>query len=161
MATPNIGLNEEQRAGVANILRRVLADEHVLYVKLRNYHWNVVGPHFFTLHEAFQEQYEDLEGVIDDVAERTRQLGATAIGTMEEFTEYATLREEPGVYPEAGTMVANVTADHEAMVGNLRQDLRDCDEKYNDMGNSDFLTGLMEKHEKMAWMLRAFSASTQ
>lgn len=159
-ANINIGLSDEQSKGVADILRRLLADEHILYTKLRNYHWNVIGINFHVLHEMFQEQYEDLEGVIDDVAERSRQIGAPAIGTLEEFSEFTTLTEEPGVYPNDRTMISNLLADHETIIRHLRQDLRDADEKYNDMGTSDFLTGLMEKHEKHAWMLRAMVAES-
>lgn len=151
----NIGLTPEQTQGVATILRRVLADEFVLYTKLHNYHWHVTGPHFQELHETFQEQYEQLATVIDDVAERSLSIGARTIGTLEEFGEFTTLSEQPGVYPEWQTMVSNLVTDHETIIRNLRQDVRDCDTKFNDMGNSDFLNGLMEQHEKMAWLLRS------
>lgn len=150
----NIGINDENRQAVAAILNRVLADEHILYTKLRNYHWNVVGPFFESLHELFQEQYEQLETDIDDIAERVRMIGAPAIGTMTEFLQHATLTEQTGNYPDSTTMIANLLADHEAIICNLRSDLRSCDEQYDDMGSSDFLTGLMQRHEKMGWMLR-------
>lgn len=160
MTTPttssvNIGLTEEQIQGVATILKRVLSDEFVLYVKLHNYHWHVTGPHFHQLHEMFEEQYEELAEVIDAVAERSLSIGARTIGTLEEISQHTTLDEQPGVYPDWHAMVSNLLHDHETIIRNLRQDVSDCDEKYNDMGNSGFLNGLLEKHEKMAWMLRA------
>jgi starvation-inducible DNA-binding protein len=151
----NIGLANENVQAVAAILNRVLADAHILYIKTRNYHWNVTGPLFHSLHEMFEEQYDGLADDIDDIAERTRAIGAPAIGTMTEFLQHTTLKEQPGDYPDAMTMVANLMADHEAIIRSLRKDLRACDEQYDDMGTSDFLTGLMEKHEKTAWMLRA------
>lgn len=153
--TPDIGLSAANVQGVVALLSRLLADEHVLYTRLRNYHWNVVGMAFGPLHELFQAQYEALEGDIDEIAERIRSLGAPAPGTMTEFLQLTTLSERPGEYPDDRTMVANLVADHEAIIRHLRRDVRATDEQYDDMGTSDFLTGLMEKHEKMAWMLRA------
>jgi starvation-inducible DNA-binding protein len=156
--TANIGITDENRQSVAAILRRLLSNEYVLYTKTRNYHWNVTGPHFHSLHEIFEEQYTELETVVDDVAERCRSLGEPVIGTMQEFQQCATLREEPDTYPEAMTMVTNLVADYEQVIRELRNDLRACEEDFNDMGTSDFLTGLMEQHEKTAWMLRALAA---
>lgn len=153
--TPDIGLNATNVQGVVALLSRLLADEHVLYMRLRNYHWNVVGMAFGPLHELFKEQYEEIADDIDDIAERIRSLGAPAPGTMTEFLQLATLAERPGELPDDRTMVANLVADHEAIIRHLRRDVRAADEQYDDMGTSDFLTELMQKHEKMAWMLRA------
>lgn len=153
---PNIGLSEEQRQGVVAILNTLLADEYLLYTKTRNYHWNVVGPQFNDLHKFFEAQYEELNEVVDDVAERARALGGHALGTMTEFLKSTRLQEESGDYPEARRMIADLLADHEALIGHLRVDLDTCLERYHDAGTNDFLTGLMERHEKMAWMLRAF-----
>ncbi|HEY7204879.1 MAG TPA: DNA starvation/stationary phase protection protein [Methylomirabilota bacterium] len=155
--TFNIGLSESNRESVVKILNAVLADEYVLYTKTRNYHWNVVGPQFNDLHKFFEGQYEALEEMVDEVAERARALGGKAYGTLAEFSQHSRLKEQPGVQPAALTMVANLQADHEAMVRTLRADLETVMEKHNDAGTSDFLTGLMEKHEKMAWMLRAYN----
>jgi starvation-inducible DNA-binding protein len=153
---PNIGLLEDQREGVVAILNTLLADEYLLYTKTRNYHWNVVGPQFNDLHKFFEAQYNELNEIVDDVAERARALGGHACGTMAEFLKSTRLQEESGVYPEARQMIANLLADHEAVIGHLRIDLETCVERYHDAGTNDFLTGLMEQHEKMAWMLRAF-----
>ncbi|PWU17343.1 MAG: DNA starvation/stationary phase protection protein [Candidatus Rokuibacteriota bacterium] len=152
----NIGISDANRQNVVKILNALLADEYVLYTKTRNYHWNVVGPQFNDLHKFFESQYEALNEVVDDVAERTRTLGGHAAGTLAEFSELTRLKEEAGFYPDARTMLANLLADHEAVIHGLRGDLSTVMDRYGDAGTNDFLTGLMEKHEKMAWMLRAY-----
>jgi starvation-inducible DNA-binding protein len=153
---PDIGMADEDRAAVAAILNTLLADEAVLYTKTRNYHWNVRGMPFNDLHKFFDEQYGELNGFVDDVAERARTVGGNAIGTLAEFQKLARLKEKPGDLPDAAGMLKNLLADHEAVVRTLREDLKTVLEKHGDAGTSDFLTCLMEKHEKMAWMLRAF-----
>jgi starvation-inducible DNA-binding protein len=154
----HIGLSPAQRQGVITILTNLLADEYVLYTKTRNYHWNVVGPQFNDLHKFFEAQYNELNIVVDDVAERARSLDGSAIGTLAEFVEHTRLSEDPGQYPPANDMLAKLLADHETVIRQLRVDLETCANTHQDMGTNDFLTGLMEQHEKMAWMLRAFLA---
>ncbi len=157
---PNIGLDDQNREGAIEILNILLADEYVLYTKTRNYHWNVRGRHFNDLHKFFQQHYEQLEIIIDEVAERARTIGGHAVGTLIEFTQKTRLKETAKECPEAWDMVKNLLNDQETIIRNLRVDLKTCDEKYNDMGTSDFLTGLMKQHEKMAWMLREFLKAT-
>ena len=152
----SIGLSPEQKEGVGKILNILLADEFVLYTKTRNYHWNVTGPYFDQLHKFFEAQYGELNLIVDEVAERARALGENALGTMVEFAQQARLKEHPGRYPGAREMIANLLADHEAIIRQLRSDLDICAARHNDAGTSDFLTGIMEQHEKMAWMLRSF-----
>ncbi|MDX1520889.1 MAG: DNA starvation/stationary phase protection protein [Anaerolineae bacterium] len=154
--SPKLGLSEEQRVGVIEVLNRVLADEHVLYTKLRNYHWNVVGPQFHALHEFFENQYDEVKLIGDEVAERARAHGGKAIGTLKEFSDWSRLEERPNDYPSAHKMVSNLVEDHETMVRNLREDAKKCSEEYNDVGTEDLLVGLLQKHEQMAWMLRSF-----
>jgi starvation-inducible DNA-binding protein len=153
---PRIGIADDMRKGVVELLSTLLADEYVLYTKTRNYHWNVVGMQFNDLHKFFESQYEALDEIIDEVAERARSLGGRALGTLQEFKERTRLKEEPKKSPEAKQMLANLLADHETLVRELRADLQTAMDKHGDAGTSDFLTGLMERHEKMAWMLRAF-----
>jgi len=153
---PNIGLTDKQREGVVQILNTLLADEYVLYTKARNYHWNVVGPQFNDLHKFFEAQYEALNEVIDEVAERARSLGGWSVATLAEFLKRSRLKEHPGEYPSARDMISNLLGDQEAVIGSLRIDLETCTEKHRDAGTTDFLTGLMEKHEKMGWMLRSY-----
>jgi starvation-inducible DNA-binding protein len=154
--SPNLGIPEGHRSAVVQLLNALLADEYLLYTKTRNYHWNVIGPQFHDLHVFFQQQYAQLDEVIDDVAERVRTLGGAALGTLAEFQKHSQLSEQPSVQPAAKDMVTNLLADHEKVVRQLREDVAACNNKFFDAGTSDFLTGLMEQHEKMAWMLRAF-----
>ena len=113
---PRIGIADDMRRGVVELLSTLLADEYVLYTKTRNYHWNVVGTQFNDLHKFFEAQYEALDEVIDEVAERARSLGGHALGTLAEFTERTRLKEEPQKTPEAKQMLANLLADHETLI---------------------------------------------
>jgi starvation-inducible DNA-binding protein len=154
--TPNIDIPDNDRKAVVEILNRLLSDEYVLLTKTRNYHWNVTGPQFSELHAFFESQYDALNEVVDEVAERARQLGGRAFGTLAEFAKAARLTEQPGGAPAARDMLASLLADHETVIRSLRGDIGPVADRYQDVGTSDFLTGLLEKHEKMAWMLRAF-----
>jgi starvation-inducible DNA-binding protein len=151
----NIDIAPSDRAGAVKILNTLLADEYVLYTKTRNYHWNVVSPRFNDLHKFFEAQYEQLAATVDEVAERVRFLGGWAAGTLTEFIEMSRLKESPGRHPEVQDMIADLLADHEAVIRALRVDLETAAGKYKDVGTNDFLTGLLQSHEKTAWMLRA------
>lgn len=152
----DIGLDSKQRNGVVAILNTVLADEYVLYTKTRNFHWNVTGPRFNDLHKFFESQYDGIDESIDEIAERARALGAVSLGSMAEFLKSTRLKEHAGAELDADEMIAALLADHEAIIRNLRADVQKADEKFGDTGTADFLTGLMEGHEKMAWMLRSY-----
>lgn len=151
---PNLGLSGKSRDAVLSVLGRLLADEHVLYVKTRNFHWNVTGPHFGPLHALFEEHYGELAETIDEVAERIRMLGGVAPGSMKEFIKLARIDEQPGGKLEAEKMIAALLSDHEAVIRALRE-ATEVAGKAGDKGTEDFLTGVMEDHEKKAWMLRA------
>lgn len=150
----NIGLAPNSRHKVIDILGGVIADQYILYTKTRNYHWNVTGEDFPQYHKLFEVQYSALEEDIDAVAERIRTLGGKTPATLVEFLKLATLKEHPVKYPTAKIMITNLLADHETVIRNLRKDIGSC-LKLDDVGTQDFLTQLMEKHEKTAWMLRA------
>jgi starvation-inducible DNA-binding protein len=156
--TVNIGIPDDNRHKVVAILNTLLADEFLLYAKSRNFHWNVVGPQFNDLHKFFEQLYEALDEVIDEVAERVRALDGRALGTLEEFRTKARLGEKPGTVPAARDMLATLLADHEALIRTLREDIDTVNDRLKDVGTADFLTGLLEKHEKTAWMLRSFLA---
>jgi starvation-inducible DNA-binding protein len=145
---PNIALSDAQRDAAVGILNTVLSDEYVLYTKTRNYHWNVFGPRFNYLHKFFQAQYEELDEIVDEVAERSRSLGGWAFGTLKEFLESTRIKEQPKEYPDAARMLSTLLADHESLIRKLRADLAMA-------GVDNFLMEVMERHEKMAWMLRA------
>jgi starvation-inducible DNA-binding protein len=151
----NIGISPANRESVSQMLYHLLADEHVLYLKTRNYHWNVTGMFFQPLHAFFQEQYTLLEARIDEVAERIRSLGFFAPGSMEEMKTFTRLEETSHLNGNAEQMLQNLLKDHEMIIQFLRRDLDLAVDTYNDAGTSDFLTALMEDHEKMAWMIRS------
>ena len=151
----NIGISDQDREGVVAILNALLSDEYILYTKTRNFHWNVLGPQFHDFHKFFEAQYEEIDDIIDEVAERARALGGLASGSLAEFLDQARLKEQPAKTMAAKSMVQSLLRDHEAIIQTLRTDLETSAGKYHDAGTSDFLTGLMEQHEKMAWMLRA------
>lgn len=149
-----IGLSAKARKGVAEILHAALADAHVLYIKTRKYHWDVSGRQFSELHPFLESQYKALEESIDAIAERSLMIGVKSPGAMATFLKLARLKECTGA-PDAMEMLKNLKDDHEAVVRQLRKDIDVCTDDLKDAGTADFLTGIMEAHEKMAWMLRA------
>jgi starvation-inducible DNA-binding protein len=153
---PNIGLAEAQQEGVVRILNSTLSDLHVLYIKTRNYHWNVVGPQFRDLHKLFEDQYKQIAEDIDEVAERCRSMGGTALGTMTEYLRYSKLKEHSSEHLDAREMIENLVRDHETVIRSLRADVDRCEKEYHDRGTADFLSVQMQEHEKTAWMLRSF-----
>ena len=150
----SIGLGEEQRSAIAQKLNALLADEYALYIRTQKFHWNVVGPFFGSLHKLFNDQYDALAENIDAVAERVRSLGFKAIGSLAEFKQGTSLSEDPGKNPDANSMIGLLLEGHEAIIKSLRP-LIDLTAQSNDMGTNNFLSGLIEKHEKASWFLRA------
>jgi starvation-inducible DNA-binding protein len=153
--TPKIGIDDKNRDAVCQILTALLADEYVLSAKTRKYHWNVNGPRFHPLHEFLRTQYVQLDEIVDEVAERIPQLGGKTIATLEEFKKLTRIKEDPGQYPDADRILSNLLADHETIIRSIRPSIDACDEEYKDMGTNDFLIGIMQIHEKTAWMIRA------
>jgi len=153
---PQIGLEPDTHLHVVEVLQQILADEIALYLKTRNFHWNVEGQMFFQLHKLFEMQYEQLDTIMDDTAERIRALGGYAAGSMNEFLKLTRIPEVSGAYhsdPE-NRMELLLLQDHELVIRALRTVVDACAE-WGDAGTQDFATGIMEQHEKMAWMLRA------
>jgi starvation-inducible DNA-binding protein len=127
-----------------------------LYTKTRKFHWNVSGDNFMELHKLFENQYKQLEEAVDEIAERINKLGSKTIGTMAEFMKLSSVKEHPGKYPSSKEMIKELLEDHEAVITKLRAFVEKCAEKYNDAGTADFLTGLMENHETIAWTPEVF-----
>jgi len=148
-----IGITEKQLHKSSDVLAIILADEMVLYVKTRKFHWNVSGESFMELHKLFQGQYTELEEAIDAIAERIGKLGEKTIGTMEEYLKYASIKEHPGKYATSKALIEELHTDHQTIIIKLRKDIEHCAEKNKDAGTADFLTGLMEQHETIAWIL--------
>lgn len=151
----HIGLDESTRKEVVSLLSALLANQHVLYIKTRNFHWNLTGHRFSTLHLFFEKQYGELEVAIDETAERIRMLGSASPGSMKEFLELASLKETPGALVHGDTAVAALRDDHEAASRECRK-VVDRSDELGDAGTADFVTKLLQGHEQAAWMLRSF-----
>ena len=143
----HIGIPVENREKIGQILNTLLADEMILYVKTKNFHWNVTGMHFHSLHEFFDQQAAILLPLVDDVAERARALEIPAAGSLKEYTVLSRLKESQGRTVPEMTMLSELLSNHETIIRALRVDLERCSE-LGDEGTADFLTGIMEIHEK-------------
>lgn len=151
----NIGISEKDREAVCDRLQQILADEYVLYTKTRNYHWNIISKNFSELHAFYEGQYEELATIIDEVAERIRMLGFMSTGKMSDFLKRTQLQESEYT-SDAGIQLNHLMEDHATLIRTLRKYIPEFADTYGDAGSSDFITALMEKHEKMHWMLRSF-----
>ena len=149
----DIGISEKDRARIAEGLSRLLADNYTLYLQTHNFHWNVKGPMFQTLHLMFMDQYNELWLALDLIAERIRALGFPAPGTYAELTRLTSIRESEGV-PEATEMVRVLVRGHEAVARTARK-IFPAVEKASDEPTADLLTQRLQVHEKTAWMLRS------
>jgi starvation-inducible DNA-binding protein len=149
----NIGIDSKHREQIASGLSKVLADSYTLYLKTHNFHWNVTGPMFQTLHLMFEQHYNELALAVDAVAERIRALGFTAPGTYRQFAALSSIREEDGI-PKAHDMIRLLVEGHEAVARTARGAFVTAEEA-NDQPTCDLLTQRMQIHEKTAWMLRS------
>lgn len=152
---PQIGIAKDDLAKVAHALNGFLADEFILYLETKNAHWNIEGADFHTMHKFFEEQYDQLDEIMDDVAERIRALGHYVPATMRAYLELTHLTEQSREKNDSTGFIKELLLDHESIIIRLRANINTFANELNDAGTSDFITGLMEKHEKMAWMLRA------
>ena len=157
---PHIGLSSETREKTSEILRSILADQHVLYIKTRNFHWNLIGGRFHSLHEFFEEQYIELAETIDETAERIRMIGGVSPGSMKEFLELASLNEVDGELVNGDAAIDQLRLDHEQCITALRSSIATIDDELGDVGSADFLTEVLQKHEMTAWTLRSYLEST-
>lgn len=152
---PHIGIAKKDREKVASLLNELLSDEYLLYTKTLNYHWNVRDSYFHAMHAFFKELYEKQFDFSDDVAERVRQLGGSSCGSMAEFLEISRLKETAGLKKiSTKVMLKNLLDDHETIIRQIRIDAEKCT-TLHDSGTNNFLIDLMEKHEKIAWMIRS------
>jgi starvation-inducible DNA-binding protein len=153
---PILGIPEHDLEEVVNLLNTLLADEYVIYTKTRNAHWNITGTSFFELHKFFQSQYESLDQIIDDLAERVRSLGHFSLGSMKDFLSVTHMSEENHDFGNSKQIIQTLVDDHETIIRIIRNEIIPISEKFRDLGTADFVTGVMEQHEKMNWMLRSF-----
>lgn len=153
---PNIEISNENLKNIASHLNTLLADEYLLYTKTRIAHWNIKGKNFNELHKFFESQYDALDIIIDDTAERVRSLGHFALGSMKDFLKVARLSEQNDDFGNQDQIIQTLLQDHESLIRSLRKDITIISSEFRDLGTADFMTGLMEQHEKMAWMLRSY-----
>lgn len=152
----DIGISESEREQIATGLSRVLADTYTLYLKTHNFHWNVTGPMFNTLHLMFETEYNELALAVDQVAERIRALGFPAPGSYSTYAELSSIAEATGV-PEAEEMLRQLVEGHETAARTARE-VFPIAEGAQDQPTADLLTQRMQEHEKTAWMLRSMLA---
>lgn len=151
----SIGITAANREGVANELAKILADEYVLYTKTRNAHWNIEGADFYDKHKFFETQFGELDGIIDSVAERIRTLGHYVDAMLKAFLSVTQFTEQKREKNDSEGYLKELLIDHETLIMTLRGNIHVFANDYQDLGTSDFITGLMETHEKMAWFLRS------
>ena len=150
----NIGIIEKNRKLVADELSKILADEFVLFTKTKNAHWNVDGIDFYDKHKFFEEQANHLDGFTDSVAERIRTLGHYAPASLKSYLELTQLAEPKQSKYDSQSFIKELLSDNETVINSLRKNINIFANDYEDLGSSDFITGLMQDHEKMAWFLR-------
>lgn len=151
----NIGIPAKHLQAVANELQKLLADEFVIYTKTRNYHWNVEGSNFMEMHKFYESLYKELEEIIDEIAERIRMLGHYSEGRIKDFLRLTRL-DEPNYTADQKEQMQFLLSDHEIITQELRKAVSLFADEHKDVGTSDFVTGLMKQHEKMAWFIRSY-----
>lgn len=152
---PNIGLSETNCQAIVNELSKILADEYILTTKTRNAHWNIEGADFYDKHKLFESQFEQLDQIIDNVAERMRMLGHYSPASLKAFLSLTHLTESSSEKNDGIGFIKELLSDHESIISELRENIHRFADEFQDAGTSDFITGLMEDHQKMAWFLRA------
>lgn len=157
---PQIGITTDHLQTVANTLGKILADENVLYIKTKNAHWNIEGADFYTMHQFFEGQLQQLDEIIDRVAERIRSIGHYAPASLKSFLELTHLTEMNRSKNNSAGFIKELLTDHESIVIILRKNITPFAKDSKDVGSSDFLTRILEIHEKMAWFLRSHLKET-
>ena len=150
----DIGINDADRKKIAEGLSKLLADTYTLYLNTHNFHWNVTGPMFNTLHLMFMDQYTELWNSVDVIAERIRALDQFAIGSYKDFSAYSSVKDAPSNPPKAEAMIAQLVEGHETVIRTSRSIYKVVSE-VDDEATSDLLTQRIQLHEKTAWMLRS------
>ena len=139
----------------ADLLKSILADQFLLYSKSRNYHWNVTGPNFYGLHAVFEKIYDELAEDVDTMAERIRAIGYKTPGTLREFLDLSSIKEEPGKYPAQSVMVQNIINDFKTLIEKMKSGSNKIQNDFKDDVTSGMIYSLIEKYEKTVWMLKS------
>jgi len=155
MKNPNIGISEINRKAIAEQLSKILADEFVIYSKTLNAHWNIEGPDFHSVHLFLESLYKEQQGIVDTVAEKIRIIGHYVPAQLGKYLELTHLSETTPEKNDSLTLFRDLLEAHESVIIFIRENIKPFAEKLKAEGISDYITGLMEQHEKTAWMLRA------
>ena len=155
MKNANIGISEENKQILADQLSKILADEFLLYSKTLDAHWNIEGPDFHTVHVYFETLYNEQQGIVDTVAEKIRAIGHYVPAQLSKYLQLTHLSERTRDKNDSLTLFAELLEDHESIIIFLRENIKPMADKLKAEGISDYITGLMEYHEKTAWMLRS------
>ena len=155
MKKVNIGISDKNREAASDQLAKILADEFVLYSKTLNAHWNIEGPDFHAAHIYLETVYKEQQKIVDTIAEKIRALGHYVTGQLEKYLELTHLSETPPEKNDSQTYYAQLLSDHESIIIFIRENIDTFEEDFKAQGMSDYITGLMEYHEKTAWMLRS------
>lgn len=155
MKNPNIGISEINRKAIAEQLSKILADEFVIYSKTLNAHWNIEGPDFHSVHLFLESLYKEQQGIVDTVAEKIRIIGHYVPAQLVKYLELTHLSETTPEKNDSRTLYGDLLEAHESIIIYIRENIKPFAEKLKAEGISDYITGLMEQHEKTAWMLRA------
>jgi len=155
MKKANIGISDKNRQAIADRLSKILADEFLLYSKTLNAHWNIEGPDFHAAHVYLETLYNQQQEIVDTVAEKIRAAGHYVQAQLSTYLELTHLTEKPREKNDSQTLFAELLEDHESIIINLRENIKPTAEKLKAEGISDYITSLMEYHEKTAWMLRS------
>ena len=158
MKMPNIGISAENRQAIADQLSKILADEFILYSKTLSFHWNIEGPDFHSVHLYLETLYEEQQEVVDTVAEKIRAIGHYVPATLKDYFQLTHLIEKTKGGNDSQSIFAELLEDHESIIIFLREEIKPISDKWQAEGSSDYVTGLMEQHEKTAWMLRSHLA---
>lgn len=153
---PTLEISDKDDEEIIPFLNKLLANEYVLYTKTRNAHWNISGVNYSEHHKFFEIQYELLDVMINDIAERVRSLGHFALGTLKDFLNVTQMNEENHDFSNSSQILQTLVNDHETIIRLIRNEIIPISEHKKDSGTVDFVTGLLEQHEKMSWMLKSF-----
>lgn len=151
-------LNDEV---IVTFLNLLLADEYVLYTKTRTAHWNVDGANLFEMHVFLENQYNELDLIIDDIADRIRSLGHFALGSLKDFLSITQMTDDNPHFNNLETVFAALLSDHQSISRIIQHEIYPISHSFEDLGTADFLTGIMARHQKMAWMLKSFLSGSQ
>ncbi len=150
-----IGISDKNRQKVADEWMKIMSDEFILSTKTRNAHWNVEGSDFYSKHEFFQNQFEQLDKIIDQIAERIHMIGHYAPGTLKQFLQLTQLTETKSEKNDGQGFISELLSDHESIIITMRENINRFTNEYQDAGSGDLIVNLIEEHEKMSWFLRS------